>query len=202
MNILLTFYNSKHPFVIEENGEYFIFRHPNYDTKDKYTDELNILLNAVKNVKHLKYLSNDLRHINSKEEYWQYAFNYMYSGGGLVLWQNPTNYWESELCRRGQLPCKKCGNPTIMYYTPTCFSCERPEPDKRGRYYLMPVCYYIAIKNNLPPETIEEAILDSFECHNDSILDLYSIGDEKIDKYLAMVDKEFPIETTNFYISW
>lgn len=206
MEILLTFHNSDRPFVTKEDGEYFIFRHKNFDAKDKYVDDPAILLDAIQHVKPVDYhkMHSLERAAMTKAEYWECAFNYMYSGGGLVLWQNPTEYWNSELCRRGQLPCKKCGRATKMYYTPTCFYCERPKPDQKGRYYLIPVCYYVALKNNLPLNEIKDTILDYdvFEYHNDTILDLYYTENEKVDKYIRMIDEEFPIATTNFFVSW
>jgi hypothetical protein len=200
---LLTYYNSDLPFVIEEDGKYFITNVKGYDKTTEYTDDPEILLNAIKNVDPINYQDMFTYNAKTKEEYWQLYFNYEYNGGGLIMWQNPTESWNSELARRGKLLCPKCGDKMIMYYKPICTKCEKPEKDKKGRIMLIPACYYVEKKNNLPHRTIWQTISDNeFFEHNDTSCDLYFTGDEDVDKYIRMIDEEFPIEITNFFVSW
>ena len=132
--VLLTFHGTNIPFVSKRGDKYFInnsvaSNRVIYDgSETEYTDEPQILLDAIKAAAPIKYHDMHKSKPSSKEEYWQDYFNYMYSGkGGLVLWHNPTSAWESELARKGKLECKKCGNKMTMYYKPTCFHCDKPD---------------------------------------------------------------------------
>lgn len=208
--VLLCFDGTEVPFVIKREDKYYInnsiatnriFRD---NSLTEYTDDVDLLLNAIKQAKSIDYHSI-FGKADTKAEYWQLYFNYMFSGkGGLVLWHNPTESWESELARRGELICKNCGGKMVMYYTPQCFKCEKPKPDKKGRYMLIPVCYYIALKQGLPLREIWEYISrkTDFIDGNDRACDLYKTGNKDTDKYINMIDEEFPVETTNFYVSW
>ena len=214
IEILLTFHNSEIPFVFKKGEKYFIsnvgpgFKNSPVKEWEKHSTEYmgdsTILLNAIKNVKSFTYQELLKSHATkTKEEYWQHYFNYMYSGiGGLILWQNPTTCWESELARRGELLCKKCGNPTKMYYVPTCFHCEKPKKNKQGHYMFIPVCYYTALKNKLEMNIIKQALWEEFVRGNDLSCNLYFTGNEHTDSYLKMIDKEFPIEKNTFFVSW
>lgn len=200
--ILLTYYNSDFPFVVEEDGKYFIFNFKDCDNYTEYTDDPEILLNAIKNVKPIKYYDMVNSESNTKAEYWQQYFNYQYNDGGLVLWCDPTKSWDEELARRGKLFCPKCGEKKIMYYTPICINCDKPKKDKKGRIMLIPACYYVERKNNLHHRLIWETICNYFVESNDTSCDLYFTDDDDVDKYIKMIDDEFPIETTNFFVSW
>lgn len=208
--VLLCFDGTEIPFVIKREDKYYINnsvamnRIISDNTLTEYTDDIDLLLNAIKQAKSIDYHSM-FQKVDSKAENWQLSFNYMFSGkGGLVMWHNPTEMWDAELARRGELVCKICGNKMTMYYTPQCFKCEKPKPDKKGRYMLIPVCYYVALKNGLPIREIWEHISreTDFIEGNDRPCDLYMTEDEETDKYIEMIDKEFPVETTNFFVSW
>lgn len=214
IEILLNFYNTQVPFIFKKENKYFISNvapgFENSSTKEwekhstEYTDDVNILLNAIKKAKSFTYQEMSVSgKTKTKEDYWQNYFNYMYSGkGGLILWHNPTESWNSELSRRGELPCKKCGNAMTMYYVPTCFYCEKPEKNKRGQLMFIPVCYYIALKNKLKMNTIKKALWDEFVQGNDIPCNLYFTGKKEIDSYLSMINKEFPIEKNTFFVFW
>ena len=60
------------------------------------------------------------------------------------------------------------------------------------------------MKNGLDIHKIWDIISDKtdFIQGNDRVTDVYLTGKKDIDKYLKMIDKEFPLETTNFYASW
>ena len=206
---LLNYEDSNVPYVTKVGDKYYITNNKGYEGKTEYTDDPKILLDAIKNVKSLDYQGMFKGKSSTKEEYWQRYFDYMYTGtGGLVMWQNPTEAWKSELSRRGELVCDKCGGMMLMYYNPTCFKCEKPTPDKKGRYMLIPVCYYVALKNGLEYREVWEAISDAngnygdFYYSNDTSADLYYTQNAKVDKYIKMIDEEFPVETTNFFVSW
>ncbi len=123
--ILLTKQDGKTPFVTKKGKSYYI-------EKVKYTDDINILLNAIKNVKPVEY--NDLfKGYPTKEEYWQVAFNLQWKDGGLILWHNPTEYWLCEQTRKGKSVCSECGNKLEMYYVPYCPICTAVK--KEDGYY-------------------------------------------------------------------
>lgn len=108
--------------------------------------------------------------------------------------------------------CEKCGSTMIEYYGSHCFKCEIPTPDKKGRYMLIPVCYYIALKNGFNYKAIWKSIADAdFVEGNDRICDLYFSYEDmenmddnelELENYLKLIDDEFPLQTTNFYVSW
>lgn len=123
--ILLNKHESENPFVWKENGLYYV-------DGVEYKDDVDILLNAIKNAKPITY-HEQFKKVNTKEENWQLSFNYMYNNGGLILWHNPTEMWDQELARRGEKNCPDCGKPMQMYYVPTCFHCKKPVPDEKGR---------------------------------------------------------------------
>ena len=124
--IILFKKDGKTPFVTKRSKHYFI-------EGVKYTDDISILLNAIESVKPCSYQElNATSKISTKEEYWQRCFNYQWSGGGLILWHNPTIVWKEELARRGQLPCDKCGNKMHMYYTPWCPICDMKGKARRN----------------------------------------------------------------------
>ena len=139
MTILLTYKDSDKPFVTKKGKQYFI-------ETTKYTDDVNILLNAIKNVKPAAYDDLFKKPGKNKEEYWQKHFNYQWSGGGLILWHNPTQMWEQELARRGELNCPNCGRKMHMYYTPECPVCDFKGKAKKN---LIQMIAYIEAKYNI-----------------------------------------------------
>jgi hypothetical protein len=209
--ILLTFYGADVPFITKRGNKYFINdalasnQIIAVNNETEYLDDPEILLNAIKNAKPTVSYSNAYYKTSSKEEFWQEFFNYMYSGkGDLILWHNPSSVWRTELCRRNVLKCDKCNNLMILYYVPTCYHCDKPNPDKKGNYDLIPVCYWIALKNNLKYDFIWRLIGNQtdFIVLNKISAELKFTGNDEIDKYLKMIDDEFPFETTIFYVSW
>ena len=206
MEVLLNFDKTNIPYVIKIEDKYFIINNKGWDNKTEYIDDINILLNAINNAKSIGYydMINGRSKAKSKEEFWQFSFDYMYSGnGGLILWFNPTEMWNQELARRGLLNCDNCGGKMIMYFTPQCFKCNKPTADKKGRFMLIPVCYYVSLKNSLPLREVWDSFRDTdFIFGNDTTVDLYYTGKDKIDKYIKMIDDEFPIETSLFFVSW
>lgn len=200
METILTKNGNDIPFVTKDLDVYFI-------EGVEYTDDIDLLLNAIKNVKPMTYhemcecfSTKDL----DKASYWQYSFNYQWNNGGLILWHNPSEMWEHHEARQGKLVCSTCGSKKIMYYKTYCPKCDKPTADKKGRYTIHQIGYYLAAKHNLPERAIIDAITrsDHFEYSNDSPIDLYFTGDESVDKYLRLIDAEYPLETTNFFISW
>jgi len=206
--VLLTFKDSDEPFVIKQDGKYFIIDYKGHEHKTEYTDDPQILLNAIERVNDRDYHSMVSNRAKTKEDYWQGYFDYQWSGtGGLILWHNPTEAWKSELSRRGELGCEKCGGKMTMYYKPTCFNCDKPQPDDRGQIMLIPACYYVALKNDLDIREVWEAVGDAngdyeFYHRNDSPCHLHMTGDEDIDYYLKMIDDVWPLKKTTFYVSW
>lgn len=101
--------------------------------------------------------------------------------------------------------CSTCGTTKVNYYGLRCFSCEKPEP--KLVFNIHEVCYYVSIKNGLKPDTIMNYIGDLLDVEaNDSFVGLPSIEetdeDSTLKQYLQMIDKEFPSEKSDFYISW
>ena len=133
--VILTRKDSNEPFVTKQGNQYFI-------EGVKYTDDINILLNAIKNVKAIKYQDLHDNH-KTKEEHWQAYFNFQWTEGGLILWHNPTEMWRSELSRRGKLGCPKCGGKMQMYYSPYCPICDFKGKAKKN---LMQMIYFIETK--------------------------------------------------------
>jgi len=188
------------PFVIKKDGEYFI-------EMVRYTDDPKILLDAIANVKAVDYhtmVNADQQKDITKENFWQYHFDYQYNNGGLVMWENPTEIFEQHLARHGKSTCPTCGGTRIMYYRPICPKCHVPEKDKRGRYSFFEIIYCIAAKNNIDSKEMKKAILDCdhFDIRNDSVVDFFFVENEKVDKYLRMIDTEYPLSETNFFVSW
>ena len=101
--ILLNKYRSDKAFVWCKDGKYFI-------DGVEYNDDVNILLNAIQDVKPITY-HEIFERVDTKEKYWQLRFNYMYNNGGFVMWQNPSSAWEDELARRGEKMCPDCKKP-------------------------------------------------------------------------------------------
>lgn len=133
------------PFVVKKTKYYYI-------ENVKYTDDVKILLNAIKQVKEVKY--DDLfkpEHGTNKQDFWNVYFNYQWSGGGLILWHNPTELWEQELSRKGKLNCKVCGTKMHMYYIPYCPMCDRAEELRKSnpKYNLIKMITFIQTKYNI-----------------------------------------------------
>lgn len=195
--ILLNKKDSEIPFVWKEDDKYFI-------EGIEYVNDINLLLSAVSEVQEVKY--NDLfKRCSTKNEYWQQYFNYQWSGGGLVLWHNPTEMWEQELTRRGELFCS-CGAKKFMYYTSLCPNCDIPKPDDKGAVSLIPLCTCLEHKHKLKNREIWEWIKDNYDFSNDSYINLENYYGEDLDEdfpnYLNMIDEVYPVKTTLFYISW
>lgn len=127
------------PFITRKGETYFI-------EGVEYTDDIAILLDAIANVKEVQYQDLHKRYA-TKEEHWRTKFNYQwgYDGAGLILWWNPTECWNEELTRRGELHCDKCGAKMVMYYRSYCPLCEGIKPE--GEYYdYLKVAQYIEAK--------------------------------------------------------
>jgi hypothetical protein len=124
--VILNKKNGK-PFVTKVGKKYFI-------EKVEYTDDINLLLDAIANVKSVQY--NDLfsPNLKTKEDYWKTHFNHQWGNGGLILWQNQSEMWRQEMTRRGQEFCPTCNTKMKMYYTPYCPNCEELKKDEHGRY--------------------------------------------------------------------
>ena len=201
MEVLLTKHNSDIPFVTKKGEKYFI-------ENVEYTDDINILLNAIKNVKPIDYQSMFVKdEKETKETYWQRHFNHQWTAGGMILWHNPTEMYNQELTRQGILRCPECGGKMVMYYRSYCPVCEgKPKKDKKGRYMLFEIFNYLSAKHNIPEQEINDAILDPdiFEYSNDTVIDLYipDGASDECKKYLKMIDEEWLLETTNFFVSW
>lgn len=188
------------PFVIKKDGEYFI-------QMVKYTDDPQILLDAIKNVQVIDFDTLMKREVSlaaNKAEYWQHLFNYQYNNGGLVMWENPTEIFEQHLARLGKSLCPDCGGTRIMYYRPICPKCLVPKKDKKGRVQFFEVVYVVAEKNKINPQEFFDVIFgyDQFNISNDTVVDFYFTEDENVNKYLRMINAEFPLESTNFFVSW
>jgi len=188
------------PFVIKKDGEFFI-------QMVKYTDDPQILLDAIKNVQAIDYqtlMKQEGTLAATKAEYWQHMFNYQYNNGGLVMWENPTEIFEQHLARLGKSICPNCGGTRIMYYRPICPKCHVPEKDKRGRFNFFEIVYQIAAKNGIDSEKMRRTILrcDHFNISNDTVVDFFLTGKKDVDQYLKLIDAEYPLDTTNFFVSW
>jgi hypothetical protein len=201
LEVILTKNGKDTPFVTKKGDTYFI-------EGVKYTDDINILLEAIKNVKECDYQTMvGCGHADknlTKESYWQYSFNYQWNNGGLILWHNPSEMWKDHLTRLGKSFCPTCGRKLIMYYRSYCPKCEEVKPDKKGRINIHEMGYALAIKHNLGERAIIDAICreGNFVQSNDSPVDLYFTGKESIDKYLRLVNEVYPLESTQFYVSW
>jgi len=101
-------------------------------------------------------------------------------------------------------PCKVCGKERVSYYGIRCFNCKEPRPMQI--YNIHEVCYYVAIKNNLPAEEVMNKIRDSIHIEgNDAICFVPSPGevdDPELKRYLEMINAEYNIDETKFLISW
>lgn len=127
--VLLTKKDSDEAFVTKRGKNYYI-------EGTKYTDDTELLLDAIKNVKDVSYddlLKEENR--SSKEQMWKTYFNHQWSDGGLILWHNPTNLWRDELARQDKLVCIKCDSKMRMYYKPYCPLCEGVTNTKKGQNY-------------------------------------------------------------------
>ena len=132
------------PFVTKKGKSYYI-------NGFKFIGDESLILDAVANVKETTYSELTAAHnnktITDKETFWKVAFNYMWSGGGLICWYNVQEYWDHELARRGELLCE-CGHKKIMYYTPYCPNCEQIGK-VHGHYNFFQMRYKIEAKNNI-----------------------------------------------------
>lgn len=126
-NVLLNTKSGK-PFVTKKGKKYFV-------EKVEYKDDINLLLNAIKEVKEVKYDDLFDKELKTKEDYWKRYFNYQWNDGGLILWHNPTEMWNQELTRRGELKCSKCGALMVMHYRSYCPICEGVKKVKGESYY-------------------------------------------------------------------
>ena len=114
MEILLTYANSDNPFISKKDNKYYI-------NHIEYTDDIDLLLESIKNIKEITW---DELHIkcDNKKDYWQAALNYSYTGS-CIIYKSPTEMWEEELCRQGKLKCITCGAIMKMYYRVYCPLC-------------------------------------------------------------------------------
>lgn len=140
--ILLTKKDSGKPFVTKRGKNYYV-------EGVKYTDDVKLLLNAVKTVKAVDYNAlNNLKNRTSKEKMWKTYFNYQWNEGGLILWHNPTKIWQDELTRQGKLFCQKCGTKMRMYYKSYCPICDGFKKTKKD-YQYHHMIDYIEAKYNI-----------------------------------------------------
>jgi hypothetical protein len=191
--ILLNKFESDKPFVWKEGDKYFI-------DNVEYTDDINILLNAIKNVKTITY-HEMFEKVDTKEEYWQLQFNYMYNNGSLVLWHNPSEGWDEELARRGEKLCPDCGKPMEMYYVPTCFHCKKPMPDKKGRGNLLEARNWL--RNNESEFNADKWW--HYLCDNDYIKgnDTWtSLPSDSNNEQMKLFLKHFPVNDILWEVSW
>lgn len=120
MEILLLDSKCK-PYVTKKDGKYYIY---NYE----YTDDINLLLNSIKNFKLIDYNELHSKKYETKEEYWQAIFNY--SARSNIIYNSPTNLWNEELTRQGKLFCPICNSKMVMYYRsycPLCYGLQKYE---------------------------------------------------------------------------
>ncbi len=197
MKDILTKRNGK-SFVTFDDGKYFI-------EGVEYTDDIDLLLEAIETVCSIEY--KDLYNTNlypNKRTYWMAHFNYQWSGGGLISWQNPAEIWTEELCRRGELHCDSCNGKMEMYYRPMCFNCYSPQPEEDGSLNLIEVIKHLAIKLDWNYNVVWKWVCDNYEFSNDSYIKLRKptehTGNE-ID-YWAAINEHFNTPTHLFYVSW
>jgi len=185
------------------NGDSFV----TYDGTDyfiegvKYTDNIDLLLDAIAHVKESDYNSL-FTTSNTKEDYWKKHFNYQYSNGSLVLWSNPTELWESELARRGTLLCTKCNTPKYMHYHPICPKCDKPVITPFNVIDMIPLCNYLENLHNLKKRELWDWIKNNVEFSNDSFISLHRYFEGDSNKYIKMINDYSPIQTTLYFISW
>ena len=128
MEVLLLDCNSK-PYVTKKDEKYYIYHM-------EYTDDVDLLLNSIKNVKEITWNEYINKKSNSKEEHWQNEFNHSYSGS-CSIFKSPSEMWNDELTRQGKLFCPICNSKMIMYYRSYCPSCYGLQKYEYSDYFEM-----------------------------------------------------------------
>jgi len=145
-------YYYKKPFVEYKGGKLFV--EGQVEVKD---EDVESYLRAVREYKrpegtqenhYHRVLTNKevTKKIDNAYDYWFLDFTHQAMGGGLILWWHIQEVWESELARRGEHKCPKCGTKTVMYYEPFCPNCGEIEKQK-GAVNFFQLAYHLAHKS-------------------------------------------------------
>jgi len=108
------------PFITKKDNKYYI-KHL------EYTDDINLLLNAIKNIKEINFNEfYEIRHeCKTMEDFFQNNLNYDWSSYSNSSFIYPVErLWHEELTRRGQIKCSKCDSTMVMRSKSCCPLCE------------------------------------------------------------------------------
>lgn len=154
------------------------------------------------------------------ENHIEKLFNYQWSGGGLIRWQDPISCWNRELARRGKLHCPECGCKMRMYYDAYCPICRFKDGIKplKGQncisyyqmFHLIEAKYNVKLLHNDDHNDFYTFVADKYfgNIVNDTIViinwaDVYKRANEQWQKDLAnLFVKEFGDKDYLVLISW
>lgn len=194
------------PFVYYRGDDLYLEYH--WKVKPEHKE---MVLRAVKEYKtpnksSTEYYHQDLddkhnKNVDNAYDYWFISFRYQAIGGGLVLWWDIDKNWASELARRGEHVCPKCGTKTVMYYRPFCPNCGEITKTK-GAVNLYELAYHLSHRSGVEYHDYIDAFMN--ETYDDFGNDrACSISlPENSDKCLVEMNEMFDFNEHLFWISW